>query len=357
MFESSAQPQPHPTLVKKKAKDAQRARRGMGLKEGGPSGVDEPHSSPIRGRARRMDSVDEEYQTFRSGGMRGSIREPTGGGEDQTLRRGRRRGSGSRMSFSEEEDPLFRPGSMRDSVPLTSFRVEHNPPSPASPEFRTRQPSLTPIIDHTEQPMQITQGEDQTVLRGRARRYDSGPRFPVERNPHSPPSPEIPTRQPSLTPTIPLTEHPLQISPPSTQPSFLTQLFEPHVYPHSTSFTLHGIRYGYFPAAHPLPPPPPAHLIDPNAGSATVLTPENVRWTFGQTEQRQRAYAIAKDRRHNMEARKMYANEAKRLYDREAGKIREVIEGKGELPLYTSEEWEGWVRAHGPGVLSSSLDS
>lgn len=88
-----------------------------------------------------------------------------------------------------------------------------------------------------------------------------------------------------------------------------------------------------------------------------MLLPEDVRWVFSESEHRQRAYAIARDRNHETMVRRTMAAEAKRLYGMEANKIREAIEKRSELPLYTSEEWRNWVGEHAPNVLLSPLDA
>lgn len=183
--------------------------------------------------------------------------------------------------------------------------------------------------------------------------------FPFFTPPSS--SHHIPVRQGAVLRGIPIDHATVPAQEPLPPPdSFLVRMFQP---PHSIpaaqfgfevrpgTYSIEGLRYGHIPAHPPLPPPPPG------VGNARVLLPEDVRWVFPETEHRQRAYAIAQDVGHKLMVRRTMAGEARRLYAMEASKIREAIDRRSELPLYTSNEWRDWISEHGPNVLVTQLDS
>ena len=121
-------------------------------------------------------------------------------------------------------------------------------------------------------------------------------------------------------------------------------------------FYVNGIRYGPFTSQPRLPDPPALAHRDPHAGSATVLLPDDVRWTFGQVGHRHQAYGMARDHAYSSEIRRAMAREAHRLYEMEANQLRSNIYNRNELPLQTSDEWRHWIASNGPNVLMSHLD-
>ncbi|CBQ72901.1 conserved hypothetical protein [Sporisorium reilianum SRZ2] len=149
---------------------------------------------------------------------------------------------------------------------------------------------------------------------------------------------------------------------PAAPDAFLTNLFQSyHTFPHSGlvapphTFNYHGLRYGHFPATEPLAEPPAFPFRDPNAGSASVIRPADVRWTFRQVDHRRAASEMARSRYNSVQIRAVMAGEAKRLYQMEADKIHKEIE-KHSLPLDTSSEWRDWVREYGGNLLMTQVD-
>lgn len=200
------------------------------------------------------------------------------------------------------------------------------------------------------------------------RQTEAGPsRLDLEEESSSPPpQPHAPPRQPVILPGIPIaadsahSQHPPPNNPPLD--AFLTNLFNSyHSFPQSglshqlQTFDFNGLRYGHFPATEPLAEPPAFALRDPYAGTASVLRPADVRWTFGQVDHRRAAYEMARSRHNTVAIRTTMANEAKRLYELEANNIRKSIE-KHELPLDTSDEWRNWVGQYGVELLKAQID-
>ncbi|TKY85648.1 hypothetical protein EX895_005187 [Sporisorium graminicola] len=176
----------------------------------------------------------------------------------------------------------------------------------------------------------------------------------------------MPAPQPMIVPGISMadaTGHAQQAAPPNAATdAFLPNLFNsylsfpqpgPSSQPHT--FNYHGLRYGHFPATEPLRELPAPPFRDAQAGMASVLRPSDMRWTFGQEENRRGAYQMARSRSNTVAARTVMANEAKRLYEVEADKIREAID-RHEFPLDTSDEWRSWVSQEGVSVLLSQID-
>lgn len=141
---------------------------------------------------------------------------------------------------------------------------------------------------------------------------------------------------------------PPSIRVPSSNPTAaegpLTDVFKHYVNP--GHFYRHGLRYGAIPSSElPLP------VSSTGEEFAKVLLPQDTRWTFPQPRNREEAYRIALGQTHNPDEKARKAREVLGMYEREADQIRQVIESRGELPLYTSEEWKEWVKEHGPGLL------
>ncbi|SPO25602.1 uncharacterized protein UTRI_03321_B [Ustilago trichophora] len=326
-------PQPHPALRAMRFQDAEKAiKRGRVRRimdeDGGTSGVSEPHTSPVRQReatrrGRRMRSLreleagdnaermeDEEMGMLRA---RERHRRP----DTRSFFADQLSSSPSPPSSAAEPFPPPSPLPPRNLFPSESPRAPHNPP-PLPP--RNLLPSESPRAPHNPPPSTWIVAKHNNILDG------------------------VPVGEPG-TASVALRS---SMQPPEAMIPRFFQSYNPasHMLP---GFRVGGLRYGEIPSLPRLPEPP--RQLPPGAGSARVLIPEEILYRYPRAQDRERAYAIALENAPNPMARLALASEAKRLYHEEEAQIRKRIDEKGELPLYTSDEWRKFVSEQGSGAL------